>query len=177
MGGDIELTLDSLAFEGRTFDACSVINVLEHVRDPLNILSLIRAVLAKDGVIAITVPNDYSMLQQLLTDKGFISENYWFAPPQHLNYWNTENLPRFLIDAGFSILDAYSDFPIEMYLLHPASNYISDRERSGPEAHQARLLFDLLITEMGLDAYLDFYRSMFKVGQGRNITIVVRPSS
>jgi SAM-dependent methyltransferase len=175
IAGDIEQTLDSFASDGRTFDACTLVNVLEHVRSPLETLQGIAAVLSKEAVIAITVPNDYSTLQQLLTDEGLISEPYWFSPPQHLSYWNTDSLPRFLDGAGLSVLDAFSDFPIELYLLHPGSSYTADRANNGPAAHTARLQFDLLIAEKGLDAYLDFYRSLFRVGQGRNITVLARP--
>jgi 2-polyprenyl-3-methyl-5-hydroxy-6-metoxy-1,4-benzoquinol methylase len=175
--GDIERAINSLVNQGRAFDACTLVNVLEHVLSPIETLSMIKSVLVADGLIAITVPNDYSTTQQLLADQGLISESYWFSPPQHLSYWNTESLPRFLTDAGFSIVDAYSDFPIEFYLLHPGSSYTSNRERNGPDAHKARLLFDLMIAEKGLDAYLDFYRALFRVGQGRNFTIVARPLS
>jgi 2-polyprenyl-3-methyl-5-hydroxy-6-metoxy-1,4-benzoquinol methylase len=174
--GNIEESIRSMEHEGRTFDACTLVNVLEHVPDPEETLATIRPIIAKGGVIAITVPNDYSALQQLLLNENFIGGQYWFSPPQHLGYWNTESLPKFLARAGFTVLDAFTDFPIELFLLHPGSNYTTNRENNGPAAHTARMHFDLLIAQGGLDCYLDYYRALFQVGQGRNITVLARPS-
>ena len=96
--------------------------------------------------------------------------------PQHLHYFNAENLPRFCAARGYDVLDAYSDFPIDLFLLHPGSNYVADTGK-GPAAHRARVLHDLLIADAGLDRYLAFYRAMFQVGIGRDITVVLRPSA
>ena len=175
IAGDVFETLDRFSAEGRRFQACSAINVLEHVVDPGRLLASIRGVLDPSGVLAITVPNDFSRLQALLRAEGFIDREFWCAAPQHLHYFNAENLPRFCAARGYEVLDAFSDFPIDLFLLHPGSNYVADAG-NGPAAHRARVLHDLLIADAGLDRYLAFYRAMFQVGVGRDITVVLRPT-
>lgn len=173
IAGDLYESLSKLESEGKRYMICSSTNVLEHVIDPGLFLESIKKVMAPNGLLAITVPNDFSELHKLLTVNKMIDREFWFAPPHHLHYFNTENLPKFLTNSGFEIIDAFSDFPIDLYLLHPGSNYVID-SKNGRAAHQARLQYDLLIAEAGLDKYLAFYRAMFEVGVGRNITLIVR---
>lgn len=176
IAGDVFETIGRLASEGRQFDACSSINVLEHVIDPEALLASLRSVIQPGGLLAITVPNDYSRLQALLRAEGCIDREFWFAPPQHLHYFNTENLPLFCGSLGYELVDAFSDFPIDLYLLHPGANYVADPSR-GRAAHRARMLHDLLIAEAGLERYLAVYRALFAVGIGRDITVILRPAA
>lgn len=171
--GDVMATLETLRSEGRRFAACSAINVLEHVIDPRGLLDGLAGVVATGGTVAITVPNDFSRLHSMLLREGHIDREFWFVPPQHLHYFNADNLPVFCESRGYRLVDAFSDFPIDMFLLHPGSNYIAN-PAAGRAAHQARLRHDLLIAEGGLDAYLDYYRGLFRVGAGRDITVLLQ---
>jgi SAM-dependent methyltransferase len=176
IAGDLFDTIERLSSEGRRFAACSALNVFEHVIDPGRLLASIRHVLDPGGILAITVPNDFSRLQDLLRKDGFVDRDFWWAPPQHLHYFNSENIVSFCASRGYRLVDAFSDFPIDLYLLHPGSNYVMNAANGSP-AHRARLLHDLLIAEAGLAAYLAFYRAMFNVGIGRDVTVVVRPAT
>ena len=53
---------DFAAREGLQFDAISMWDVIEHARDPVGLLSAARSVLAPGGVIAISTPNQKSIL-------------------------------------------------------------------------------------------------------------------
>lgn len=176
LDGDVIERLDGFAAAGRRFAACSVINVLEHVLDPIQLLSAVRRILVPRGIAAITVPNDFSGLQALLRDEQMIDREFWWSPPQHLHYFNAENLSRLCASLGFDLVDGFSDFPVDLYLLHPGSNYVTE-SRNGPAAHRARLLHDVLIAQQGLDPYLQVYRALFRVGAGRCVTVLLRPSS
>jgi len=176
VAGDVIEGLDALASAGRRFAVCSLLNVLEHVIDPSQLVASVRSVMAARGLAVITVPNDYSPLQALLRTEGLIDRDFWCAPPQHLHYFNADNLRRFCVSSGFEVVDGFSDFPIDVYLLHPGSNYVAD-PRNGPAAHRARLLHDLLIAQHGVGAYLDVYRALFKAGIGRNVTLILRQAA
>ncbi len=176
IAGDVYESLAKFGSEGKRYVACAATNVLEHVIDPELFLTSIRQVMDTKGVLAITVPNDFSELHQLLLKHGLINREFWFVPPHHLHYFNTENLPQFLVNSGFEVIDAFSDFPVDLYLLHAGSNYVMDA-KNGRAAHQARMHHDLMIAKAGLDKYLNYYRAMFNVGVGRDITILVRPKS
>lgn len=171
--GDIYEIFDELVSKNTKFSVCSAINVLEHVIDPTLFLSKVKGLIKPGGLLAITVPNDFSNLQNLLIERNFIDREFWFSPPQHLHFFNSKNLVVFCESLGYQLVDAYSDFPIEYFLLHQGSNYISDISQ-GKSAHKARVLHDLLIAEEGLDKYLNFYRAMFNVGMGRVSTVILR---
>lgn len=173
LNGDVVPLLEQLAVEGRRFAACSAINVLEHVLDPVLLLGSMGRVLAPGGILAVTVPNDYSRLHQVLRDEKQIAGDFWFMPPQHLHFFNAENLPRFFVENGFEIIDGFADFPIDLYLLHPGSNYVAE-PANGPAAHRARLVHDLMVARDGVHNYLQLYRAMFKAGIGRNVTVLAR---
>lgn len=175
IAGDVFESLSELISQGKKFSVCTSTNVLEHVLDPDLFLQSIRKIILQDGLLAITVPNDYSDIQQLALREGMINREFWFVPPHHLHYFNTESLTKFMEDRGFEVVDAFSDFPVDLYLLHSGSNYTMD-PTNGNEANRARMHHDIMIaSKHGIDRYLDYYRAMFKIGLGRDITVIVRP--
>ncbi len=173
--GDIYNFLDNCVSTGRVFDVCILRNVLEHVIDPSQLLQQIRKILTKDGIALITVPNDYSALQKLAMDRGHIDREFWFAPPDHLHYFNTLNIGPFMQENNFTVADMFSSFPIDFFLFHSGSNYIADKSL-GKQAHFARIAIDLLLAEQGMERFLNLYRAMAACGVGRDFTTVLRPS-
>jgi hypothetical protein len=80
-----------------------------------------------------------------------------------------------MTEQRFQILDAFSDFPVDLYLLHSGSNYVMD-SKNGREANRARMHHDIMISnKKGLKKYIDYYRAMFQVGMGRDVTVIARP--
>ena len=170
--GDVFDFLEHTKSERGQFDVCSAINILEHVIDPVRFMALLRTIMADSGIALITVPNDYSPLQLQLLEQGKIDREFWFAPPQHLHYFNTRTLVDFCRSQGFKVLDMVADFPVDLFLLNPAANYIMN-PAVGKDAHNARMAADLLIIENGYEKYLAYYRAMAAVGLGRDLTVVV----
>lgn len=168
--------LDRIIEEKLSFDICVLQNVLEHVINPRALMDQLRCLLSPGGVIAVTVPNDFSGVQIRAEELGLINRRFWLAPPQHLHYFNTNTLAPFVRAMGFEPLDAFADFPIELYLYHPASNYIAD-STAGKGAHRARIELELLLAESGFERLHQLYRSMTECGLGRNITMIARPAS
>jgi 2-polyprenyl-3-methyl-5-hydroxy-6-metoxy-1,4-benzoquinol methylase len=172
--GDAFENLDRLIAAGSRVDVCVMEHVLEHVHDPEPLLARLPHLLKPAGVVAITVPNDFSALQMAALSGGHIDREFWIVPPQHLSYFNTNNLPRLLRRTGFKVQLAYASFPIDFFLLHPGSNYIAD-PAAGKPAHRARMAIDLLMAEHGLDAYLNLARALFACGVGRSLTFIATP--
>ena len=166
--------LADLVSRGQKFTAIALQNVLEHALEPDTLLRNIRHIIEPDGVFLVQVPNDYSRIQEVAAARNYIDREYWFLPPQHLNYFNAKTLDDFVSDKGFKIVDAFADFPIEFYLWGGPENYTRDRAL-GPFAHKGRVELDLLMAEAGLKQYLDFYRSLYRVGMGRNISVLLQP--
>jgi len=148
-------------------------NVLEHVLDPEKLIFNLKKMLNKNGILLLQVPIDYSEIQDFAIKDKRVNKEYWFLPPQHLNYFNTKNLQKFLKKFNFKIIDAISDFPIEMYLWGNKKNYTNDKSL-GPYAHQARITMEYLISKNDMKDVVNFYRSLYRIGFGRNQTVIVK---
>lgn len=79
--GDVYDSIKTLKLRGDKFDLVWIDNVLEHVVDPLQLLSDCYALAPKGGILLIEVPNDFSKLQMELKKQKLITEEYWLAPP------------------------------------------------------------------------------------------------
>lgn len=172
--GDPYVALESCISREETFDVVIAGNVLEHVVDVSRFLTTIRSIMHPGSVAIISVPNDSSSYQRFLLDSGVIDRNYYFAPPEHLNYFNKDSLQNTLSHFDFEVTDLFADFPIEWFLANEASNYVAE-PKIGPFAHQARITIETLINSMSnKDLVLDFWRGMAEVGMGRVLTAVCK---
>lgn len=173
--GDAFENLDALIAAGSAADVCVMEHVLEHVVDPEGLLERLPRVLNPGGVVAITVPNDFSPIQLMARETGAVPRDFWLAPPQHLNYFNADNLVRLMRRKGFDVRLAFASFPIDWYLMHPGSNYVADGA-AGKPAHRARMAIDLMLADQGLDKWLELSRALFACGAGRSLTIIAAPA-
>ncbi len=172
--GDAFDNLDALIAAGERYDVVAMEHVLEHVIDPEALLGRLAGVFAPNGVLAVTVPNDFSPLQRAARAAGVVDRDFWVAPPQHLNYFDAPSLRRLLERLGFAVRRAYASFPIDWFLMHPGSNYVAD-PAAGKPAHRARMEIDLLLARQGMDAYLGLAEALFACCAGRSLTVVASP--
>ena len=163
--GDIFDYLLRQVAAGRVFDLINLANVLEHVREPVDLLAKLKRLLAKGGLIRLIVPNDFSPLQKMLVDQGITGET-WFGPPDHLAYFTFDSLRRLLVEMGFTIQSMIADFPIEIFLFNAHSNYWQDRGK-GKQAHLARVCLENFLVSQGLDHYINYMASAADCGFGR----------
>lgn len=173
--GDAFALLREMSRGEERFDACALVDVLEHVIDPAEMLRGLVPCLAEGGVISITIPNDYSAVQEELKKLGHIDDDFWFSPPLHLSFFNLENGPRFVESLGFEVVDIYSGFPVDFFLFHPGANYVRDKS-AGKAAHEARIAIDLLLARNGMDAFHQMAQATARCGAGRVFTMLIRPT-
>ncbi len=163
--GDAITDVEACIYSKKRFNLVNLGNVLEHVTDPISLLEKIQKLLLPDGILRIVVPNDYSQLQELPQQQG--SLNYeWVHPPDHLSYFNFDNLPKLLEATGFKVVNMLADFPIEFFLANKHSNYIKDRSK-GKDAHLSRIMLSKLIYQRGLDKYIKWSEGLAAAGVGR----------
>ena len=167
--GDPLAALDGLSTTGDRYDVVVLRNVLEHVREPRQLLAAAGSVVRPGGVIAVTVPNDFSDMQADLMARGFVDQEYWVAPPQHLQYFRADRFGAFAQSCGLTMVDVVGDFPIEIFLYHAGSNYVRD-PALGKAAHHARVMIDLLCARHGLERFTAFCRAAAGVGLARAFT-------
>lgn len=155
------------------YDVIAALFVLEHVRDPINFVKLIKKKLNKKGLIIIGVPNDFKDFQKLLIKEKFIKKIFWFGPPQHLNYFNNKNINNFFKKLNLEIKHVVADFPIEIFLGLGKKNYVSNK-KEGHKAHKARILIDNFILDQGQKSSLSFYNACHEVGLGRSMIFFLK---
>ena len=154
------------------YDVVLLQNVLEHVLEPLQLLSIIKRLLKPHGLVVITVPNDFSITQHALLRNGCITREFWVCPPDHLSYFNFESLKNVLLASDFHIHDLIADFPVDWYLFNSTSNYILNPSK-GKEAHLARVVIENMLQDNDIKDVVSFYRSLAVLGAGRDLTAVV----
>ena len=151
------------------FDAIHMSEVLEHIPSPKILLKNAYDNLNKNGLICISVPNDYNPIQLIL--KNYHSyQTWWEDPPHHINYFNMSSLESLLLNTGFKIVKKTVTFPIDLFLLM-GKNYIGN-DMLGRECHSLRKDFE---THLSKSNEIDFkdklYQKFLEVGIGREIII------
>jgi len=85
-----------------TYDAITLLDVLEHLPNPIDALKTANTLLKKDGVLLINVPDAGSLYARLFGCR-------WHAviPPEHLWYFTYSSLKRLLTATGFARIQKY----------------------------------------------------------------------
>lgn len=145
------------------FDVICLKNVLEHVRNPIQVLDYCKKIMHKDSILFIEVPNDYS-LEQLSGVKLLNSNKKWISTPDHINYFNFKILKRILNLNEFKIITRYTSFP--MYLFHFFGYNFSKNSEKGKELHLKQINFELNSNE----SYRRFlYKMLSYIHIGRTV--------
>lgn len=108
MGLDIRIgSFDSVNFAPQSFDIITIIDVLEHLPEPKNVLNKIFTLLKPGGILYIKVPNiqaqinKQSILQFWNLSSEGVCQNY-----VHINHFNHKSLTTILSYIGFEVLEA-----------------------------------------------------------------------
>ena len=174
LGVDVieEFFTDELARRLGAFDVIHLSEVLEHLADPRAFLETCRGAIADEGLVCVSVPNDYSPFQRALREACGYSP-WWVAPPHHLNYFDFDSLERLLDRCGFEPVRRDTSFPIDMFLLM-GEDYTKDDEL-GRECHRRRMAFERNLREAGLEELRrEMYRRLAELGIGRLAVITAR---
>tara|TARA_A100000164_G_scaffold380569_1_gene428563 strand:+ start:1869 stop:2759 length:891 start_codon:yes stop_codon:yes gene_type:complete len=165
--------LENAILKKLKFDVVVLNNVLEHVTNPKILMSQIYKITSKSSIILISVPNDFSSLQLEAIKNKKLPKIPWFQPPQHLSYFNTENIKKFLKKCNFKIIDSVSNFPIEFFLFSKFS-FFYNNSLKGKEVYKARIFLENLIYQKEFKDAYNFFNSCVKVGFGRNFSVLVK---
>jgi len=156
-------------FENKKFEMVTMFNVLEHLANPSQTINQIKEILQPNGVLAIDVPNEFNDFQTAGRDVHGL-DDWWVAPPNHLNYFSKDSLVNFLESHGFSVEISESSFPLEMFLLF-GENYVKDGNLGG-QCHKKRVLFEENLRKHGKASTLkNFYRVLADLNLGRQVSV------
>ncbi|AFS47879.1 methyltransferase family protein [alpha proteobacterium HIMB5] len=156
-------------FDNKKFNMVTMFNVLEHLADPIKSINQIKDILLPNGILMIDVPNEFNDFQTSGRDVHGLND-WWVAPPNHLNYFSKDSLVNLLESLGFKIEICEASFPLEMFLLF-GDNYVKDGDL-GSSCHKKRVNFEQNLRKQGKSSTLKkFYRSLAELNLGRQITV------
>lgn len=114
-------SLDALQFE--KFDTITLVDVLEHLKDPKAVLERLKPLLLDEGRLLLSVPNIAHVSVRLeLLSGSFEYENTGILDRTHEHFYTTESIQTLLRDAGYTVHEmdyTWHDLPddvIEKYL-------------------------------------------------------------
>jgi SAM-dependent methyltransferase len=159
---------DFTGFPEKKFEIVLLLNVLEHLRNPLKTLEDIKIKLMKsDSMLVIDVPNEFNIFQ-LAANKIYDLREWWVVPPRHINYFSAESIRSLLENVGFEIIYQESSFPLEIFILM-GMNYVGD-SKIGSDIHSFRTKFEQNMVESGnLIELRNFYEKLAKLNLGRQV--------
>lgn len=103
-------TLDEASFKPNFFDVVTIWDVIEHVENPMQTMSIINTILKDDGIVAISTPNIDGLFPRLSYKISDII-NYWPhpEPPYHLFQFSKKTMYKLLEQTGFDLLAVHDE--------------------------------------------------------------------
>jgi SAM-dependent methyltransferase len=96
-GYDVVLgSLDEGAFAGQSFDVVTAVEVIEHLTDPLELLTHAAAVLRPGGLLWMTTPHGRGISARMLGERWSV-----VSPPEHIQWFSVRGMRGLLRRAGF----------------------------------------------------------------------------
>ena len=111
----------------KKWNILTAFHVVEHLLDPIKILSKLSKLLTDDGEMIIEVPNSEDALLTLYENKAFQSFTYW---SQHLYLFNKDNLKELAKKAKLKVKW------IKYIQRHPLSNHLYWLSKGKPAGHK-----------------------------------------
>lgn len=105
---------EAAGFAKGSFDVITMIDVFEHVANPIELLGTARQVLADDGVLAIKVPNgNYNLLKQRIAERTKREAQYdiWDSY-EHVVHYTPETMEKMAKKGGFRVEKLLLPIPI-----------------------------------------------------------------
>ena len=175
--GDSEKAVEDLAAQGKVFDLINGDNMLEHVPEARKLLQEIKKICKKETLICIKVPNDFSLIQKMAYELGEIDEAFWVTKEtcEHVNYFSVDSLTELGESLGLEKVTATADWPIDFFLLNPATNYRREK-KVGRACHIACAMLENALNRKSRDRTLDLQEALAACGIGRDISVYFKIS-
>tara|TARA_B100000795_G_C22717348_1_gene405998 strand:+ start:98 stop:952 length:855 start_codon:yes stop_codon:yes gene_type:complete len=111
----------------KKWNILTAFHVVEHLLDPIKIISKLSKLLTDDGEMIIEVPNSEDALLTLYENKAFQNFTYW---SQHLYLFNKDNLKELAKKAKLKVKW------IKYIQRHPLSNHLYWLSKGKPAGHK-----------------------------------------
>jgi 2-polyprenyl-3-methyl-5-hydroxy-6-metoxy-1,4-benzoquinol methylase len=123
------------ALVGRQFDIICLVDIIEHVEHPVDLMRVCAAALSPDGMVAIVTPDVESIPAHLL------GQRWWHFRVAHVGYFSRSSLERAMRAAGLEPVHWFRAkwfFPVK-YLAERLAKYLPLRHFNRWAQHQRAL--------------------------------------
>ena len=90
------------------FDCLIMHHILEHIENPVSLLSNIKEFLNEDGIVMVSVPNAHALSRQLAVKMGLLSSVYDLTDNDkhhgHYRVYDWDTLQEQITESGFNII-------------------------------------------------------------------------
>ncbi len=161
--------IDQLSLPSDHFDVITLWDVIEHVPDPISMLTEINKIIKPDGLVVIRVPNGNSLNSKLFG-------KYWAGidAPRHYYVFTNETLSMLLTNTGFSIQSHKKDIGSYLNFLISLRFWLNDKKMKQRYKNIInKVLSSFLIRAICYPFFLikDF------LFQGTSLTVIASPKS
>jgi len=171
-GIDGDFNTETTKVLGR-YDVVMLTGLLQHAPHPAALLELACGLIETDGVLCVSVPNDFSPLQ--IAARGALNLDDWWLAADRLNYFDFDSLCALLERQNLKVMERTTAFPMEAFLMM-GENYVDDGAL-GRVCHSKRKRFDMALEAAGLkETRRDLYRALARLGIGREAVAIARKS-
>lgn len=97
---------NGIPYEERYFDSILLMDILEHLKDPIQVLNVLKKYLKDEGSIYVSIPNiaNWKVRASLLIGK-FEYQKSGILDKTHLRFFNLKNAKELIRSAGFKIIE------------------------------------------------------------------------
>lgn len=151
--------LSDIHERSKTYDVIAMFDVFEHLADPVKDLEIVQKILKDDGIIIIATGDTDSFFARMLGRRWT-----FYNPPQHLYFFNHDNLTKLLEKKGF---EPMAWMRIGKWL---SLRYVLHLARTGGESGFAEFLYRLVsLFNIGkFPLYLPTYDNMVVVARKKS---------
>lgn len=128
-----------------TFEAITVFHVLEHMKDPIDVLRRLSRKLRRDGSIIVEVPSADDALLRLYQNRSFSNFTYWSC---HLFLFTKTTLTSIAEKSGLRV-----DY-IKQVQRYPLSNHLYWLVKGKPRGHKVWSFLDSKVLNKSYEAQL-----------------------
>lgn len=97
----VENTLEQASFPPDSYDAITMLDVIEHIPDPAGTLREAQRILKPGGVLFVLTPNVDAPVAKMM------GRWWWGFRPAHLNYFSRKTMNQMLVESGFEPLASW----------------------------------------------------------------------
>ena len=141
-------------------DVITSFHVIEHLKDPLNMLLEFKEIVKQDGFIILEVPNSNDALLTMYESKKFQEFSYW---SQHLYLFNSETMKLLAKKAGLQLIS------LKHIQRYPLSNHLFWLSKGKPGGHQKWEFLD------SIELNAAYENALSKIGLTDTIIAFLKP--